>query len=464
MFKTAAYRALLAGLALYGAAFLADSIRHLAYPFAIDGGEGLVLDQARQLAAGETLYRKVDGYPYKAAHYPPVYPVLCALPIRLWGVSLLYGRLLSLFSTLGVAGLLYAWVRKESESREAGALAALLFLASPYVSSWGIVHRVDMLGLFFTAAGLFVARRGWNTRGVYGSIPLFLLAGLTKQTFLAAPLAVFIALLWQDRPRAWRWGAASAACAGLAFGALMAASDGHAFYHLVTSARNRFSGMVLVQSWTQAVRCHAGLFGLAFAGWALTSIAPRPSLAGLYMPLAALAGLGAAKLGSGINYFLELILAACLAASMAVARLQRHPVPETALFAWVLLALQLFCGAQRYVPPHLGPDERARITLHVNEADGPILSEDPGYVVVLGRPLVFHGWAMSQLHYQGIWDDAPVVRDLKSGRFKKLLLSEDVDRVGPGGSDSLTPAMAEAVRTSYRCVDRVGWIHVYAPK
>ena len=105
------------------------------------------------------------------------------------------GRLVSLLATVGGAVAL-AWSIKGLTTRwSVGLLAAGLFLTQNLTALlWAPLHRVDPLAVGLTLTGLAFATAGRPSLAGFA----FLLALLTKQTYVVAPLAVAVAL-WPCR-------------------------------------------------------------------------------------------------------------------------------------------------------------------------------------------------------------------------------------------------------------------------
>ncbi len=182
------------------AAGLSTALALLPHPFEINYGEGIVLGVAARFARGDPLYQPISGYPYLVAAYTPLFYTVLAGLIQHAGPALWPARALSLGGALLAAACLYGAVRCERGARPA-LLAALLFGATPWVAQWASYGRVDMPALGLTAAGVWLAWRSSPGRWrLLLSLFCFLAAFLTKQTYLAAPVATALALALH-RPR-----------------------------------------------------------------------------------------------------------------------------------------------------------------------------------------------------------------------------------------------------------------------
>ncbi|MFL5734357.1 MAG: hypothetical protein ACJ78Q_14315 [Chloroflexia bacterium] len=148
---------------------LLDYARHswdmLVFPWQIDFDEGVNLNASWLLSNGTNIYRPNPPDHFVSSMYPPLYFLLNAAAIKLWGLGLASGRLISLAGALGVGAVLWAWVYVETRRHLAGALAALLWFSLGPVYVWSTFYKQDMLALGLGLGGLALAAR-------YFSVPL----------------------------------------------------------------------------------------------------------------------------------------------------------------------------------------------------------------------------------------------------------------------------------------------------
>src|SRR3989304_151024 len=88
--------ALLFVLVGYTLLFLYHAVRLVLYPYQIDYGEGFILNHANELATLRNPYQSIKAPPWLVVHYPPVYPALVAVGVKLFGLQFHFGRFLSL--------------------------------------------------------------------------------------------------------------------------------------------------------------------------------------------------------------------------------------------------------------------------------------------------------------------------------------------------------------------------------
>jgi hypothetical protein len=343
----------------------------LVYPYPDDGLEGTLLYEARLLWAGEPMYQPFEPHRFVSAPYPPLHPLLLGLADRIAGPHIFWGgRLLSLAAGLAVAMLIVLIVRRVAGSWIAGLLGAVLFLSAPPTLLWATRIKPDMLALFWTALGLYLAttanrrstedrrsriRDGRSSlfdprssildprssilngqRWVVGAAVCFALAFFTKQTALAAPLATGGALLISDW-RAFRGGArdgfvgrAPLRWRTLAFGLtyLILVAGVWLLLDAITNGQFTFHIWVMHQraSWLPYLLAKfAALlvpyWPLMLLGAALLIHTVRDERAlplGLYLLLVPLSLLGAGKTGANHNHLLETLLALTVAGGIVV--------------------------------------------------------------------------------------------------------------------------------------------------
>ncbi len=198
--RAARIAAALAGLVAIGA-YLFVALSRLDYPFTLEWLEGNSLVEVHRILAGQPLY-PAPTVGYVPDGYPPLYFAVSALAARLFGVSYLPLRLVSLVSSLTCLALLARLVQRETGSIAAGIGAAGVFAATYFATgTWLDVGRVDSLFLALSVGGLYAAR--WM-RGMPGAIAagvLLAAAALTKQTGLVEGVTVMAVLLAGPRRR-----------------------------------------------------------------------------------------------------------------------------------------------------------------------------------------------------------------------------------------------------------------------
>ncbi len=452
--------------------FLRHGWDALAFPFPLNYGEGPLLDQAVRLANFEGIYSSdLTRAPYTISNYPPFYLLVQAPFVWLFGPELWYGRLISLASVAATALFVALTLFTLTRDRIAAMAAGLTFPAIPYVLRWSSLGRVDLLGLALSWAGLFaVVRWPERRRAMAAAALLFVAAVLTRQTYvLAAPLTAFVWLLVQGQRRRALELAGLGCGLGLAsFAALNISTDGGFFLNTVTANINDFRWeRVSFNALGAGLACPLLLLGgLAFA-WR----SPRDKAWWLVVPYLALSvpsALLVGKVGSDVNYLLELSAALCLATGALIAWQRGRPRLRALLIS--LLALQVFALAQSSLVPsglqdYVVDQEREvrQLSRIVAEADGPVLTDEHmGLLPLNGKRIHLQPFEMTQLSRDG-WDQGRAVETIRDEKYAVIMMWEppfarDIKQ------DRWTPEMLGAVEDHYEPTGRLADMVVYRPE
>ena len=432
--------------------------------------ESIVAMQSSMLARGEGIYYDLQHYPFTVSAYGPVFYTLSAGLYRLGVPAPLGGRCLSFAALLGILVLVWRLLRLETSNRFAAWTGMLLIASSPMLMAWGTTGHVDVLGLFFSLAALYaysVFRSGGGTHCLALAAVCLALAVFTKQTMVASGAAITILLFLENRKRAAVFAGATAGTVVVLALLLNHATGGRYFDNAILGNLNPFSAHKAVQQ-AQGLLSGAGcLMVLAAAG---LGRAMRGRLHPFYVYAgcaAAVLAVTAPKVGSDLNYQMELIIALGLSAAWALDQLGFGPEwfrsgLEGAALLGILPVLQLLLNLmlgstymlERWVHEGVRRDEMAQLQPYLRPASGRVLSVamDP-LLHARGRldvePLIY-----TLLVNSGRVRPEPVERDLAGGRFALVLLFQDVFDASAAPLDREIPSLPEthlrAIRERYR--------------
>ena len=405
------------------AAFLAVSILSVAHPFDLDMYEGCIFLPATRIAEGLPVYGRAVTVnpPFVFANYGPVYYVMVAAAIRHVGPAFWPGRLLSLVFVLVTAFLIGHVVKRGQGGYHPGTVAAALYLMMPATWTFGSLQRVDALGGCFSVLAVAAAVSGEAGRPL-GRSYAFMLAGmaatlamLTKQSLLAAGLAVFMTLLVAGRGVEVKWFLAGCIAVIAAFSAWAALTKNTGY--LFNQAANAAVPFTLTQLVVQTrifVQSGSALAALVLAMFVVPMAFARRSgfverLAVLYLVLAGLmAAASASRIASSTNHFLELGAAVSLCAGLSIRRLQSLEgdglrLANLLLCVALLVDLALFrvsfVRGRILIPTAKRPLHERLIrdlTLRVPPGE-PLIGEYTDAVILSGRPLYFSDLGMYQV-------------------------------------------------------------------
>ncbi len=443
------------------------------YRYSLDYGEAPLIDQAVRLSAGENIYRPdISTPPYTIANYPPLY-VISLIPVLNWFDSPFHmARVISVIATLFSGVFISLIIFSFSKNRLAALVAAILFLASPYVVQWAGLARIDSLALAFATGALFVLVRwpkerwGWIAGGL-----LLIAAAYTRQSYaLAAPLAGFVWLWTQDRRRAF-WLALLVGGLGMAlFFLINTLTTGGFYYNIVSANVNAFSWERLKGNLAQLWRDNYIILVLSalflFIGW--RSQKSWPILA-FFLVGAFLSGLTIGKIGSNINYFLELAAALALVGGALVVWSQAYPWRNIAVLLLITLqiGLSLRSSMQRNVDwllsqRYLDFNALQMLEQEVGRMDRPVLADEyMGLLTMNDRPLYLQPFELSQLANAGMWDQQPLLDEIKNQSFDGILIHFDST---PVFKERWTAELLAAIDEYYRPVKTLAGTVMYIPQ
>lgn len=458
----------LALYAIYAAGFLYRAGGALTYPLGLDFGEGFLLAQGLDLAEGRLPYQPLSPERMVVGNYPLLYPALSSVFLLAGGSPFAGPRAVSIVATLGTALLAYLFLARRGVRPLWSILAALFYLSTFHVFEWGVLARVDALGLFFSALGIYLFDR--NGR-LWPALVCFTLAFNTRQTLLAGPLAVAV-FLWrqEDRAAALRFLAMFLGVQAAIIALLAVLTHGEYCRHLFLYNINRLDWKAPVLYGQHLARM-SGVWialGLAFLAWSLSQ--RRVDLLVPLLAFSFLSSLTCAKVGAATNYFLELLWVLSLAGGQTLDELSREsekrPILAPLLAALVLVgALQSF-----HVPatswdylrtPVFSREDRAatgRFIHLIREADASgrrVLASDASFHLLAGVAPFYHPFIMTELAREGRFDDAEFWAQLRDGRVSAVILDYDLAR--PGASSILfSDQLRLHLNTSYRLTEQYG--------
>ncbi len=461
--------------------------RHVGLPFQVDYEEGNILNAAVRITHGLTPYPNPHAIPNVINPYGPVAYYLLALPVKLFGVSFLWPRLVIVVSVIAICCFIGLTIARLSGSALAGIVLGAMYGTLPVVESWSAVLRVDFLALAFCAAGVYVFCRGVtngasqttrdcssgqvseesdNRQSTIGnsfvltSAALFAAAILVKHTFLAAPAACVLYLMsarqWKSALRFAGLMAAIVAAVLLLFTAI---TRGAILTDLLLTHPDPFSWDVYLFRMTGIMAMCRVLAVLAAFCLVNELLQRRLSVPTLWLLLASGTAITAGKLGSNWNHFLEWPAALCVCAGLGWDILSRTRPRALALVVALVVTtwMWIVLSRERQLPfdPWATVQDCGRVYEMVKNYPGDrIYSENVGALVLSGKTVwVSNPFVYSQLAMRGGWSDAALERMVRNREFDLIITQWDYP-VFPNfrreGAERASPALIEAIGDNYR--------------
>ena len=461
-------------MAVAAVVFLVHMTVVVVHPYSVDYGEGPLLDQAVRIHEGVSIYDPdLTTAPYTITNYPPLYVGILSLFNSAESAALWPGRLLSVLSTLGTGYLIYRIVLLAHKDRLAALLGGAFFLSFPFVLQWGAFMRIDNLALFISVAALFVIQR-WpdEKRSLWITAVLLTAAAYTRQSYLlAAPLASFVWLLFRNWKRAFSLAALTTVMVGALFGVFMLLTNGGFFVHVVQSNVNVFDWATVSNYLDQFNRDYlivtvvSGVF--LFAGWKLV---PQWRLVAPYLVGATLSALTVGKVGSNVNYLLELTAAMSMALGLTFSWLRSKEktfLPwlnqeTTANFAAILMVLLIVFQLRGNLAIDLSQKARdiTYRTQDMEELDSlnDVFARQQGIVLVdeymamlpqNQQSIYIQPFEMTQMSIAGAWDQTPFLNEIAAQKFSQIIIHQ-YDY--PVYLSRWTPEMIDAIMENYAAV------------
>lgn len=466
---TAVCSVLLLSVLANAAAFLLGAYRVLSTRQSVGYIEGVVGFYVNNL---HLLFHPIEEYPYIMNGYPPVYYLVSSAVNLLVSDSLIAGRLVSISAVLGASILIgHAVYTLDDGSRYLpSVLAALGFLFSPYVTSSGVIAKPDPLALFFSVLAIYfyLTKRGTRRLWLTGAALFVLL--WTKQNFLAAPVAVFVAMTLKEWKRSVTFAGVLAIAGVGVLGTLTVLTDGQAFLHLVKYNQNEFILSRLVERYYEFLTRHGVLIAIGTVGVVYYRRA-LPNVVIAYVVAGSATGLLIGKTGAGVNYFFEVIAALSLLAGVtALNCLPARPLRSLASAAdrekkrrvVAVLAVFAVCFGLFIAPPNSPVPGGNGAAAAVAGAERDVLAWDPAILLQNNQDMVYQPIIMSSLANQGIWDQSKFVSTIRNHKYSYIVTRGNVNETE--ATFGFTTAGTQAIQEEYVLRSTSGAYYVYEPR
>jgi hypothetical protein len=483
------------------AAALYEGWKRLNVPYELDYGEGALMWQVLNVFDRTRAYAPLDAGRLVVWNYPPAYLIAVRGVWRVQGDLLWSGRCVSFLSGFAIvlllAGIIYHFLPKRlgDSIRLCAAVTGLLFLCTAPAANWFPFMRVDWLGLLATYLGVFfflsTGSRYWKS---YLAVVFFLLAIYTKQTFLAAPLACFLAALVMFPRRALRLALFGVALGGVAFWLGMRWTHNGLADHLILYNEHKFSftralsgvswslqdaslllvpfgGLVMLAIW----RVRRTAAGRIWKSWKAKLHRSPFSLAlcveTLHWVFAFLFSFAYGKVGTSVNYFLESDAALCVLSGLSLSvlfwQVKRAPRLTAALAVALMIPILLVGHSMDTIlnslveSANIRATERDRAEAYrqliplVAATLGPVVSDDMVLLTRAGKDTLFEPATLGSLAEVGTWDPSPFERRVASKDFAMILVTRPT---------VWAPRLLLAIDNAYQLDRVVGRFQVYRPR
>lgn len=338
-------------LGLHLLVYVAYAANLMQFPFDYDQGEGFELVDTIMFSQGRWPYLDTEVYPFYSSNYPPLFHIMAAPFVWVFGPAYWYGRLLGFLGTLVAAAAIGYAVYRESGHRVIALLSALAFLSSNTIYHIGPLFRQHMtMVMFETLAVVLLAhvsemqnpsrRRRWLITG----LAFIIAAGYTKQLAYATAVAALVFLFIRQPRRGILSVIGMGLVGGLIFLGINIATDGQWWLQTISANVNEFYPDQTVALFRLWFSLHGFLLVPALLYSLYELYFSRLSIYTLWLVAATANSILAGKWGAGDSYFATAIAALCILSGLFAARSLRADwhFPANYLTRWLIDPLQRF--------------------------------------------------------------------------------------------------------------------------
>lgn len=431
--------------------------------------EGYVMYMSSDWSA---MFTPIKEKPYVVTIYPPIYMIIVGVINSIVDNVIFSSRIVSFLSGLLTAVIIWKTINisSTSENRWIPVVFSLLFLAHPVIIKRSLISRPDMLALLFTSIALYIyiSRNGYTQLiGVGGFV---LLALFTKQSFIALPLAIFLAYIidygWK---KGVGWATAVPVLGILILLLISLATQGRGYEQLVSiNSALGYSIYQMVNISLRAFQTHVILLSLFLLSVVIKSNR-IPNVVLIYSVTSFIPLLLSGKDGSGGTLYLEQILVFSILGGI----LLQNIVPKLSNLMysdsnnknrWIQIMMIILIISQFGLYIGLPVTETAGATeveSAIQNVEEPILSENMVLAVKNDEVVMYQSFIYAQLVEHGYLDESPVTDRISNKAYTMIILSTDVNE---GSSSSRwTPTQLDAIRGNYELTEQHGVYNIYEP-
>ena len=459
--------------------FFAAALFGLFNPRDTSQPEGALVAGALRVAHSEPLFLDIRQGPYVTAMYGPVIYMMLGGLVKALGLgtqgAYLAGRLLSLVSAFACAGMISSLSRRFGADTFSARVAGGLFLASPVILPVAYSTRSDVPALALALLGVTLFLKWAESPRCYLAILPLVAAAFTKQTTLAATLAIgFFLLLERRTTRAAVFVSGVLVSCGALFWMLNQSTHGLAALNLLVvpgasplNLGSRPLGALagFLASAALPLILGAPAIGLFFRG----DSKPRYPLCYVLTALA-VAMAGSTKLGSDTYYFMEPLAAALVLAGVGLAELMSRLDRLEESFSWMLAGLFAVGIASstgltaRMAEFRYEPNDR--VIQLAAQIPGDVLIEDENVALKCGKPLtIMDPFAFAYMEKRARWDAGPLNRRILAQDFGAIILRSPLEHPSHyQGELYWAETTLQAMQQAYRMDEKVDGYFIYRPR
>jgi 4-amino-4-deoxy-L-arabinose transferase-like glycosyltransferase len=294
------------------------------FPYDYDQGEGFELVDTILFSRFHSPYQNTDNYPFYSSNYPPLYHVIAAPFVWIFGEAYWYGRLLSFISTLIAAAAIAYAVYREGQHKWIALLSGLAFLSSNTIYHIAPLFRQHISMVMLETVAVVMLAHAFpkrQTRLVATGLLLLIAAGYTKQLAAISAVAVLGWIILRNPRRGVLWSAGFTLVGGLIFLWMTLATNGEWWRQAILANVNDFDQFQMYGLINLWLRLHGFLVIPAVLLVLYEIYFDHISLYSAWFIVALVLGaVASGKWGGGDSYLSTAIAALCILSGICLSR------------------------------------------------------------------------------------------------------------------------------------------------
>ncbi len=421
------------------------------YPYPLENGEGICAHMTQLLKTGD-LYKDLTSFPLLVANYPPVYFLLCGLFD--FSNPFLIGRLISICSVLCIALILYRFMRKRCKDGLSAIFSVSVLFILPWVGVAGLLYRVDMLAVCLSFVGFYFITGQSKHRFLLSTI-FFLLALYTKHSAVVGPVAGYgyLFLYENNKSQVLKSLMIFLLSGVMIFVMCVFLTGGEFFNHLIRYNIYDFTFDRFFMYFGIFVK-KVGLLWSVFLPIFFSRkrfIKFSESPISIYFFIGLLSLLFSGRDGASDHYLYEAGIGVAMVFGFVVSDIIKRKNMVVIVFLLVMV-IQILLNKELFRALNISENKYRIDEAVVNKIKNiktPVLAEDVGRVLVAGKTIYVHTFAISKLIERGMLDPSFLYKHIEKGFFEQVILNSKFSKMKQSTLERFTREMLIFIHRKY---------------
>jgi hypothetical protein len=399
------------------------------FPAQLDFGESPNMYVAQLWANGQWKW-DISVFPYFTSVYPPVFFIITSLFIKIFGFSLVIGRIIEVVSYVGSMFILYLIAREFLKNKWLAIAIGMLPLSVCIIRDWSIMAKNDMLAIFFELIGILFVVKYKKSNWFYVSILFFTLAFFTKQNIAAGAIATCIYLIFTQLERGIKYSLLMGASiiVQIVIGNFFTDNEFYKHIFIYTATTPYF------QSWQTILKMIIVSYvpfivSFCLSVWYIWKFKKQLSYPAVFFIVVLLVDIVLiGHKGGFVNYQIEIAFASFIMLSLIIPLILTHY--KSFIIAGMLVPSVLIFGnfndavhmplKSNYLPSY------DKVVSFIQSTDKPVYSENIGVVLKANKQPYTEPFVFANLTMLGKWNKQILINDLEKGNIEYVVLERPI--------------------------------------